>query len=66
MNDDLVRVKDELNRLREEIIQLPEDPFAVIPDKIESSNKQKKVFSLDLSSSFVSLPIHINKINHGL
>lgn len=34
--------------------------------KIESSNKQKKVFSLDLSSSFVSLPIHINKINRGL
>ena len=37
MNNDLVKVKNELNRLRKEIIQLPEDPFAVIPSKIEST-----------------------------
>jgi len=34
--------------------------------KTQSSNKQENVFSLDLSSNLVSLPMHINKINHGL
>ena len=34
--------------------------------KIQSSNKQENVFSLDLSSNLVSLPMHINKINRGL
>ena len=37
-NNDIMIARDELNRLRQEVAQLPIDPFAVIPDKIESSN----------------------------
>ena len=42
IDNDIIRAKNELNRLREEVVQLPVDPFAVIPDKIESSNNINK------------------------
>ena len=42
IDNDIARAKNELNRLREEVVQLPVDPFAVIPDKIESSNNINK------------------------
>ena len=42
LDSDIVNAKNELNRLRSEVIQLPVDPFAIIPNKIESSNNINK------------------------
>ena len=42
LNNDIVVAKEELNRLRLEVVQLPVDPFAIVPDKIESSNNVNK------------------------
>jgi len=39
---DLITIQEEMNRLRLEIIQLPIDPFAIIPEKIESSDNVKE------------------------
>jgi len=41
-NNDIIAAKEELNRLRLEVVQLPVDPFAIVPDKIESSNNVNK------------------------
>ena len=39
---DFTRAVDELNRLRAEIIQLPEDPFIVLPEDTGSTRDSKK------------------------
>ena len=41
-NLDIIAAKEELNRLRKEVIQLPLDPFIVVPDKVETSNNVNK------------------------
>ncbi|NQV29247.1 MAG: TldD/PmbA family protein [Candidatus Marinimicrobia bacterium] len=41
-NEDLPRARTELNRLRAEVIQLPEDPYIVIPDSQATSVSEKQ------------------------
>jgi len=56
LNNDITMAKDELNRLRLEVVQLPLDPFAVTPDKIESSsniNKGNLLSSKDVPDSII-------------
>jgi len=43
---DYKRATDELNRLRAEIVQLPEDPFVVLPENTGSTRKIKKADGL--------------------
>tara|TARA_Y100000994_G_scaffold107990_1_gene88912 strand:+ start:1439 stop:2785 length:1347 start_codon:yes stop_codon:yes gene_type:complete len=38
LDNDIINARAELSRLRSEVVQLPVDPFAIIPNKIESSN----------------------------
>ena len=42
LNNDILAAKNELTRLRNEVTQLPVDPFLVIPNKVETSNNVKK------------------------
>ena len=41
-DNDYKRATDELNRLRAEIVQLPEDPFVVLPENTGSTRESKK------------------------
>ncbi len=43
---DYKRAKAELNRLRAEIVQLPEDPFVVLPENTDSTRESKKANGL--------------------
>lgn len=43
---DYQRAVDELNRLRAEIVQLPEDPFVVLPENTGSTRERKKTNGL--------------------
>ncbi len=40
-DEDIVRARTELNRLRDEVVQLPEDPYLVIPESKASSSSKK-------------------------
>ena len=42
LNEDLARARAELSRLRAEVVQLPEDPYIVIPDSQETSLSEKQ------------------------
>jgi len=42
LDNDILAAKNELCRLRDEVIQLPVDPFLVIPNKVEISNNVNK------------------------
>ncbi|NQV16501.1 TldD/PmbA family protein [bacterium] len=41
VDEDIIRARSELDRLRAEVIQLPDDPYLVIPDSIETSVSEK-------------------------
>ena len=42
LNEDLSRARAELKRLRAEVVQLPEDPYMVVPDSQETSMSEKQ------------------------
>jgi len=42
LDEDLERSRRELQRLRSEVVQLPEDPYLVIPDSKEISHSEKQ------------------------
>lgn len=46
LDTDHQRAVDELNRLRAEIVQLPEDPFVVLPENTGSTRESKKANGL--------------------
>jgi predicted Zn-dependent protease len=46
---------DELNRLRAEIVQLPEDPFVVLPENTGSTRESKKANGLDIDKAVDAL-----------
>ncbi len=46
---------DELNRLRAEIVQLPEDPFVVLPENTGSTRESKKANGLDTDKAVDAL-----------
>jgi len=41
LDEDLIRARGELERLRVEVVQLPEDPYLVIPDSNATSHSDK-------------------------
>ena len=53
--NDYKRAVAELNRLRAEIVQLPEDPFAVLPENTGSTRESKKANGLDIDKAVDAL-----------
>ncbi|MCF7823189.1 MAG: TldD/PmbA family protein [Candidatus Marinimicrobia bacterium] len=59
LDEDIRRAKEELQRLRVEIVQLPDDPYLVIPDSTETSMSEKSgnIPSADEISNLILPPM---------
>ena len=53
--NDYKRAVAELNRLRAEIVQLPEDPFVVLPENTGSTRESKEANGLDIDKAVDAL-----------